>query len=130
VQARLMKVVYVNNEEFLRHWGAAGGTKEQLDSVRAENARLVKRIAEDVRASRVGVVAPTTAEMAKNFTSSMARWVGAGFKTVDEELYNKRLLTCRECEHWKEAGIGRCMKCGCAGIKLWLATEKCPIDKW
>jgi len=125
-----VKVIYATGDSFKPHLKAAGWDPEAMESMQAQAEEGSRRVKESTEAINKRMTAPSISSMASNFTSSMAKWVGAGFKTVDEELYNKRLLTCRECEHWKEAGIGRCMKCGCAGIKLWLATEKCPIDKW
>jgi hypothetical protein len=69
----------------------------------------------------------------ENFAKSMKRWAKAGFKTVDESEYAKRLKICRSCEFWNEMAnysLGRCEKCKCTKMKLKLATESCPISKW
>ena len=68
-----------------------------------------------------------------NFTSSLARWVRQGLKTVSKDEFIKRMEICSACEFWDgeaRGGLGKCKKCGCASAKLVLATEKCPIDKW
>ncbi len=48
---------------------------------------------------------------------------------VAPEVYQERLEICHGCEHHNRA-CGRCRKCGCAILKLWVATERCPIGKW
>lgn len=77
--------------------------------------------------------------MAMNFTTSVTRWMASGLPVVSEADYEQRKATCLKCEHfkgWKEAGIGICRKCGCPNgrlsLKLWMATEKCPLKepKW
>jgi hypothetical protein len=50
---------------------------------------------------------------------------------VAPAVYYERLEICRGCEFNGEAPSGvRCMKCGCGGLKLELATERCPVGKW
>jgi hypothetical protein len=69
----------------------------------------------------------------QNFARSMKNWAKAGFKTVSEDKYKERLKICRSCDFWSEKAnysLGRCEKCKCTKMKLKLATESCPIDKW
>ena len=76
---------------------------------------------------------PSLAERAASFMRSATQWASNGFKCVSHEDYEKRLETCRGCERWSgEAlfGLGRCGKCGCSGVKLYMDTEKCPLNKW
>lgn len=76
---------------------------------------------------------PTVPEMAATFARSVKRWVSNGMGTVDFEKFHARLQTCQACDRWNgEAmfGLGRCGKCGCSGVKLYMDTEKCPLDKW
>lgn len=76
---------------------------------------------------------PTLVEMLANFTESITFWASKGFPVSSQELFDKRIETCRKCEYWDEKaamGAGRCMKCGCTGIKHWLRTSKCPLNKW
>lgn len=84
---------------------------------------------------------PTALELAANFTRAMARWSAAGFPVVSEDGYHARSQTCEgvepelRCAHWDGAanlGLGKCKApgCGCTRFKRWLATEKCPLDKW
>jgi hypothetical protein len=72
---------------------------------------------------------PTLGELAVNFTEAIAGWAKAGFKTVAREIYEHRLSICSACEFWQAdaiLGTGKCRKCGCSKVKLWLATSKCP----
>jgi hypothetical protein len=125
-----MNVIYAPKDNFKQHWLAAGGNEKGMPSFHVKETDDDRRVKESISAIRAKMTAPSISEMTKNFGSAMARWAKSGMKTVNETEYNERLSICRKCEYWKEEGIGRCMKCGCAGIKLWLATEKCPINKW
>lgn len=62
-----------------------------------------------------------------------AKWAKAGFPIVSGEDFEKRKGICVECEHWNAdafGGLGRCGRCGCSGVKLRLATSRCPARKW
>ncbi|WP_309386088.1 hypothetical protein [Cerasicoccus frondis] len=81
------------------------------------------------------IAPPTILEMTSNFAGAMLRFAKSGFKTVDEPTAHSRLAVCRSCEFWDEKarkGLGKCKhsKCGCTIIKHYLATEKCPLNKW
>lgn len=57
----------------------------------------------------------------------------SGFKRVTEDDHKKRSDICNNCEYWLPNGyygIGKCRRCGCSGIKLWMEVSKCPIGKW
>ncbi len=82
---------------------------------------------------------PKPEEMVRNFSLAMGKWIKAGFKVVDQEKHNARAAICQgneltpKCDFWEPGarlGMGKCKKCGCTKMKLWLATEKCPVDKW
>jgi hypothetical protein len=78
---------------------------------------------------------PSTFEMAVNLSSAMRRWAASGLKTVSEQEYEARSAVCSACAFWDASarmGLGKCNApgCGCTKLKLWLATEKCPIGKW
>jgi DNA-binding FadR family transcriptional regulator len=74
---------------------------------------------------------PSLAEMAANFTQAVARWVKAGFPVTTEKAIKSRKTICHSCEHHRpDALVMKCAKCGCAKVKIWLATERCPIGKW
>lgn len=107
--------------------------KARIDALAAANDHKLN----DIDTIALDVVVrpdpPTLAELAANFSSAMARWAKAGFKTVEREEFDRRTKICMGCDLWEPnayLGLGRCRKCGCAGGKRWLATEKCPIGKW
>lgn len=62
------------------------------------------------------------------FFKAMFKFTKSGFKTVDIETYKGRLAICNACE-FREGTV--CGKCGCfLNKKAWIATERCPVDKW
>jgi len=66
-------------------------------------------------------------EKLSNLKNSLQDWKNAGFPVASDELINQRREICGKCEFW--TGY-TCKKCGCTGLKWWLETSKCPIDKW
>jgi hypothetical protein len=71
------------------------------------------------------------AGMAGNFAKATFRWVTAGAPVVTEEEFKRRAAICESCPHWHpEALVVKCDRCGCSGLKLVLATERCPIGNW
>ena len=81
---------------------------------------------------------PTLFQQAKNLAGAIGDVVAGAIHgepiSVDQEEQDRRLAICHEClppEGYWDAAAGRCSKCGCFGAwKTWLATQKCPIDKW
>lgn len=77
---------------------------------------------------------PTAREMAGRFARAMMDWARGGFKVVERGRYQARKDICEGCQYWRGdgamIGTGRCGKCGCSGLKLFLATERCPDGKW
>lgn len=76
---------------------------------------------------------PTFTELAENFSKATAAWTASGFKIVGEQEYQSRGAICEQCPKWDGAarfGLGKCRLCGCTKMKLWLATSKCPLEKW
>jgi hypothetical protein len=72
---------------------------------------------------------PTLFELAANFTGAMSGWAKAGFKVVNREKYEHRHAICLACEFWRPDamfGTGKCLKCRCSRVKLWLVSSKCP----
>lgn len=65
--------------------------------------------------------------MIGNFAKAITTWARRGFPVVTLDQFHGRLNTCRGCAEW--TGL-TCKRCGCSGLKLWLATEKCPLNKW
>jgi len=75
------------------------------------------------------VIEPTWSELASNFAGAMAAWARAGYQVVDEAEYQRRHTVCQQCEHWRPAarlGLGKCEKCKCTRLKLWLSNSRCP----
>jgi len=54
--------------------------------------------------------------------------------SVPQEEQDRRLAICHSClppEGFWDVTQGRCSKCGCFGQwKTWLASQRCPIEKW
>lgn len=74
---------------------------------------------------------PTVVEMTARFLYEAAKWSLTGARVVTQGQYQQRLASCRGCGYWQGEsafGFGRCGKCGCAGLKLWMATSKCPLN--
>jgi hypothetical protein len=84
-----------------------------------------------VAASTVILEEPTLVELAANFTKATARWIKAGLPVATKAETKARKAICLICEHHRpDATFLKCAKCGCSKVKLWLATERCPIGKW
>lgn len=77
---------------------------------------------------------PTPLELAARFARAMVDWARDGCRVLAKEKYQARRDICEGCQYWRGegtlTGTGRCGKCGCAGLKLFLATERCPDGKW
>lgn len=55
--------------------------------------------------------------------------LGHSFTTTKEQR-NQRIDICKSCEHLFKL-TSSCKKCGCfMTAKTWLASAKCPINKW
>lgn len=76
----------------------------------------------------------TTMELVMSFRKATARWAAAGFPLVSQAVFLQRLQACRGCPHWIRSFIPKCKVCGCRALKLWLASESCPLpepeQKW
>ena len=75
----------------------------------------------------------TFLQRVSKFAVASITWVASGFKVVNASQYNDRLNICQSCDRWqgeKVFGLGVCGSCGCTGIKLYAASEKCPLNKW
>lgn len=69
----------------------------------------------------------------KSLSEALTAHALAGFPIASDEVLKDRESICLACTDWdKEAfmGLGRCLKCGCAGLKLKLSTSECPVGKW
>lgn len=70
-------------------------------------------------------------------TVAAGRWGLAGFPIVTTAEHLARAVECSLCDtpsgpsRWGWDAIhARCLHCGCTSLKLWLATERCPLRKW
>jgi len=78
---------------------------------------------------------PPILEQAENFLKAMGRL--AYHKLVRQtnvlvctDTYEKRYAVCRKCDIF-DPDPDRCRKCGCwRSFKIFLKTERCPLDKW
>jgi len=72
-------------------------------------------------------------EIIINFIGAFRDNLKTGFKTIENEEKNNRQSICERCKFWEKKAymnLGKCKKCGCSGIKLWMASSKCPLGKW
>ena len=130
-------IVVKDRDEFVAHWTACGGTEGSLRLAEENAQRIAERQKENQaqldslqQPEENQLKTPTLAEMTQSFAKSMSGWAKAGFALASDEEKDKRLGICKSCDYWKEGKYGRCLKCGCSGLKLWLKHEKCPIGKW
>ncbi len=73
---------------------------------------------------------PTWADRARSFANSAKKWAKRG-GVVSHETYEHRIQVCQACELFGgvlPGGYLGCGKCGCTTLKLWLPTEKCPLN--
>jgi hypothetical protein len=76
---------------------------------------------------------PSKTDLARRAARALVGFARSGFKLVSQEVLLERRETCEACSFWKgEAvfGMGKCGSCGCTGLKLVVANEKCPENKW
>ena len=84
---------------------------------------------------------PNFMDQAVSFATTFAVWIREGLPVVSREVYIQRrnicagTLTTTRCDYWggdTQLGFGRCRKCGCSGLKLFMATVQCPLTppKW
>lgn len=78
---------------------------------------------------------PTLVERAANFASAVVRHARHGFANTEQEMYDKRHGICVGCVYYGGESGGTwlaiaCRKCGCSGLKLKWANEKCPLGLW
>src|SRR5262249_50938858 len=69
---------------------------------------------------------PGLLRMAFSAAKSLAKFIGAGLKTVAAETQQQRLRTCAGCAY--HTGL-RCRICGCfTNVKTRMAHEQCPLS--
>lgn len=77
---------------------------------------------------------PTPLNQLSNATKAAARaaFAAATLKPVmaEETVIQARQAICTQCDKF-DVAASRCTACGCkTNLKLRLATERCPLDKW
>jgi hypothetical protein len=106
--------------------------QQMRDAWRARVIRMVSGGTEEALVVEVEVeqTYPSLWNQAKNAAAAAVGFVASGFAVVDEAEQTRRLTICHACEFFDHAQA-RCTKCGCSGVyKAWVASSKCPIDKW
>jgi len=59
--------------------------------------------------------------------NNLKKWV---LQPASDEVQAERLAICHACPEYK-AQINLCNMCKClVGLKVGLARQKCPLDKW
>jgi hypothetical protein len=65
-----------------------------------------------------------------NLAGTMKDFATSGFKTSDDEKYQKRLEVCMGCDSFDKKAL-RCTECSCfMKAKAKIDSAKCPLDKW
>lgn len=78
-------------------------------------------------------IPPSLLEKMSNLTRALYRFAKSGFKTVTAEQFEERKKICGQCNYYRgDNGLLKiaCHRCGCAGVKLAVAGEHCPINNW
>jgi hypothetical protein len=96
--------------------------------------QICKRLESDPHSDRCfDYTPPTKTELLTRAGNAIKNFVNNGFKLVTAEQLLDRRTVCEECSLWNgegSFGMGRCGSCGCTGLKLHVASEKCPLNKW
>lgn len=96
--------------------------------------QICKRLESDPHSDRCfDYTPPTKTELLTRAGNAIKNFVNNGFKLVTAEQLLDRRSVCEECSLWNgegSFGMGRCGSCGCTGLKLHVASEKCPLNKW
>ena len=96
--------------------------------------QICKRLESDPHSDRCfDYTPPTKTELLTRAGNAIKNFVNNGFKLVTAEQLLDRRAVCEECSLWNgegSFGMGRCGSCGCSGLKLHVAGEKCPLNKW
>ena len=69
-------------------------------------------------------------QTASNLAGTMKDFAASGFKTSNNEKYQKRLEVCLGCDSFDKKAL-RCTECSCfMKAKAKIDSAKCPLDKW
>ena len=123
----MIRVTWQQLEERARE-RPAGYHEDVLRRARDRDSEGFSLALGDIEALRAKWMPPTPSwvDLIFRFSSATAQWAAAGFPVVSGDVFKARLRSCRACPWWKR---WRCTQCGCAGVKLWLATEQCPLPE-
>lgn len=94
---------------------------------------VVEQICERIPAFCYDTEPPGPLDRLRTFATAMAQWVRDGFAVVPNQELERRRDVCETCQFWageSSFGYGRCAKCGCTGLKLFMPQQECPIGKW
>ena len=76
----------------------------------------------------------TPLQMAGSALSAVGKFIGSGFKTVDDEEEQRRWGICEGCDYLaaaKENKNRRCTKCGCyMWLKVKIEYVHCNLNRW
>ena len=82
-------------------------------------------------------MSPPLLEQAANVAGAVVRVISAVVHgepvKANPAVHDARLAICGDCEFnvGRRLGVNvKCTRCGCGGVKLHLATERCPVGKW
>lgn len=65
----------------------------------------------------------------KEFFKTGVEYVNSGLENATDEVYDKRISTCKSCEHLTKTN--QCDVCRCfVHIKAKIAIAECPLAKW
>ena len=124
----------LRNPVYARHLLGCRGFPDTLNQLLAHPPRVHR----DDRPSE-----HTNRELLAEASKALVRWAKAGFTTVDDETYNRRINACLKCEHLtappsralykllrrKDQEQKICFLCGCIVTKkARLPTENCPAS--
>lgn len=75
---------------------------------------------------------PTLAEKLRTVAAAMKNWIRQRAPIASAEVILERQSICESCELFggvRSVGFVSCGRCGCTGLKVYLATEKCPLPE-
>jgi hypothetical protein len=76
---------------------------------------------------------PTLGQKLENLKQSLLNYARSGFTVTDSDKVKARLDICMDCNYYSgQRGTLKimCKKCGCTGLKLFMASSVCPDKKW
>jgi len=112
----------------------AGRVENGLVCLTQLQCARIRRQFVDVQALLVrGAQQPTWPQAIANATREGLTWLRAGLPVSAAGELQHREAICLACRHWNPKawlGTGGCRRCKCSRAKLFLATTRCPLNKW